>query len=306
MKLFYCDEFVLPLPSEHRFPMAKYRLLRERVESEPWVPAGSLAVPAAATDTQLARVHAADYIAAVVEGSLDATAVRRIGFPWSPELVERSRRSVGGTIAAARSALVDGSAGNLAGGTHHAFHDRGGGYCVFNDAAVAARAMQQEEGVGQILIVDCDVHQGDGTASIFAQDPSVATFSIHGRRNYPFRKQLSDVDVELEDGADDRTYLAALRAALPPLVQSSAPELAIYVAGADPYRDDRLGRMALTRAGLRERDRFVFDTLAAARIPFAVVMAGGYALEVDRIVDIHLATLAEAAAVVERHRAGMG
>lgn len=305
MKLFYCDEFVLPLPPAHRFPMAKYRLLRQRVESAPWARKESLEVPPPATDEQLARVHASEYIADVVEGSLDAAAVRRLGFPWSPELVERSRRSVGGTIAAARSAMVDGGAGNLAGGTHHAFRDRGQGYCVFNDAAVAARAMQQEEGVGRILIVDCDVHQGDGTASIFAQDPSVVTFSIHGRRNYPFRKQRSDVDVELEDGTDDRAYLAALCDALPSVVQSTGPELVVYVAGADPYRDDRLGRLALTRRGLRERDRLVFATLSAARVPFAVVMAGGYAREIDRIVDIHLATLAEAAAVVDRRATGM-
>lgn len=305
MRLFYCDEFVLPLPPGHRFPMAKYRRLRERVEADPVLSSLDLDVPPAATDDQLRRAHSAEYVAAVAEGRLDRAAVRRLGFPWSAELVERSRRSVGGTIAAAQCALRHGAAANLAGGTHHAFRDHGAGYCVFNDAAVAARAAQHEAGVGRVLIVDCDVHQGDGTASIFRDDPSVVTFSIHGERNFPFRKELSDIDVALADGTGDDDYLCALaeglRAAL-----TSPPELAIYLAGADPYRQDRLGRLALTRNGLRQRDEHVLSTLVDEGIPVAVVMAGGYAADVERIVDIHLATLMVAAACVARPPLGMG
>lgn len=304
MKLLYCDEFVLPLPPEHRFPMAKYRLLRERVQADPELSRIPLEVPTAATDEQLLRVHTPEYVEAVQHGRLERAAVRRMGFPWSPQLVERSRRSVGGTIAAARHALGHGVAANLAGGTHHAFRNFGSGYCVFNDVAVAARAMQSEEGLGRLLILDCDVHQGDGTAAIFRDDPAVVTCSLHGALNFPFRKERSDIDIALPDGTGDEHYLSALDEALDSALRAR-PELVLYLAGADPYHGDRLGRLALTRAGLRQRDRRVFETLKSAGVPVAVVMAGGYAREVDRIVDIHFGTLAEAAAVARR-RAGMG
>ena len=293
MQLFYTDIFELPLPPEHRFPMAKYRLLRERLLADGIVPAASLNVPDAATDRELLRVHSDRYLDQVVTGTLDRAAVRRMGFPWSPQLVERSRRSAGATLAACRAALAGGVAVNLAGGTHHAFADHGAGYCVFNDAAVAARAMQAEERAVRIIIVDCDVHQGDGTAAIFGGDPTVVTLSIHGQSNYPFRKQTSDFDIPLPDGTGDSEYLEALGDGLARALRGAAPDLAIYVAGADPYRGDRLGRLAVTKRGLRSRDRIVFETLARRAVPVAVVMAGGYA-RVEDVVDIHAATVTAA------------
>lgn len=289
MLIYYTDQFVLPLPPGHRFPMRKYAALRERVAAA----AGSLLrVPPAATDAELARVHDPAYVAAATGGSLDDRAVRRIGLPWTAAMIERSRRSAGATIAACRSALTYGGGINLAGGTHHAHRAHGEGFCVFNDAAVAARAMQAERGVRRVLIVDLDVHQGDGTAEIFLDDDSVFTFSIHGRNNFPFRKQSSDLDVELDDRCEDRAYLAALATTLPRAVQRSRPDLAIYLAGADPFVGDRLGKLALTKAGLAQRDQLVLATLHAASIPVAIAMAGGYAERIDDIVDIHYATVA--------------
>ncbi len=294
MKLFYADHFELPLPAGHRFPMAKYRLLREAVLASELVEASALEVPAAATDAELLRVHTPDYLRRVVSGELRPDEVRRLGFPWSPELVERSRRSVGGTLGACRSALERGCGVNLAGGTHHAFADRGEGYCVFNDAAVAARAMQAEGRAARVAIVDCDVHQGDGTAAIFNGDPSVFTLSIHGRGNYPFRKRAGDLDVGLADGTGDGEYLDALAAALGRLHAAGPFDLAIYLAGADPYAGDRLGRLALSREGLARRDREVFGFFRRRGTPVAVVMAGGYAPEVAEIVAIHVETVAAA------------
>jgi acetoin utilization deacetylase AcuC-like enzyme len=218
--------------------------------------------------------------------------MKRIGFPWSPSMIERSRRSAGATIAACRSALEYGCGVNLAGGTHHAHRGHGEGFCVFNDAAVATRAMQAEALAARVLIVDLDVHQGDGTAEIFAGDSSVFTFSLHGRNNFPFRKQGSDLDVELDDGTGDDAYLAALAVALPRALARSRPDLAIYLAGADPFCGDRLGKLALTKAGLAARDRYVLSMLRSAAVPVAVAMAGGYADSIDDIVDIHFATVA--------------
>ena len=288
MLIYYTDHFVLPLPPEHRFPMRKYAALRERVAA---VAGSLLREPEGATDQQLARAHDPAYIDAIACGRIDARAQRRIGFPWSPEMVERSRRSTGATIAACRSALLQGCGVNLAGGTHHAHRDFGEGFCVFNDAAVAARAMQAECGIARVLIVDLDVHQGDGTAAILAGDPSANTFSMHSRGNFPFRKAHSDLDVEFADGTDDRAYLAALANALPRAIECSRPQLAIYLAGADPFAGDSLGRLSLTKAGLAARDAFVLDTLRHARIPVAIAMAGGYADRIDDIVDIHFATV---------------
>jgi len=293
LQLFYTDIFELPLPPEHRFPMAKYRLLRERLVTDGTVPPESLVVPDAATDEELLRVHSREYLEQVVTGTLERAAVRRLGFPWSVQLVERARRSAGATLAACRAGLADGVAVNLAGGTHHAFSDRGEGYCVFNDVAVAARAMQAEGRAERILVVDCDVHQGDGTAAIFRGDPTVVTFSIHGQSNYPFRKQTSDIDVPLPDGAGDSDYLEALSGGLSLALPHTSPALAIYVAGADPYQGDRLGRLAVTKRGLRARDQLVFETLAAHDVPVAVVMAGGYS-PVEDVVDIHAATVGAA------------
>ncbi|MFO1414028.1 MAG: histone deacetylase [Burkholderiales bacterium] len=288
MQVFYTDHFVLPLPPGHRFPMRKYAALRERVGG---VAGDRLRVPDAATDAELARVHDPAYVAAVTGGTLDERALRRIGFPWSPGMVERSRRSAGATIAACRSALAHGVGVNLAGGTHHAHAAHGEGFCVFNDAAVAARAMQAEGRARRVLVVDLDVHQGDGTAAIFAGDDTVFTLSVHGRNNFPFRKTASRLDVELDDGTGDDAYLAALGAALPHAIASARADLAIYLAGADPFVGDRLGRLALTKAGLAARDRTVFAALRAAGLPVAVAMAGGYADAIDDIVDIHFATV---------------
>ena len=293
MKIYYTDQYVLPLPPGHRFPMRKYAALRERVAPMAGV---RLDEPAAATVAELTRVHDASYVAAVLDGTLDTAALRRIGFPWSAAMVERSRRSTGATIAACRSAMQFGCGVNLAGGTHHAHAAFGEGFCVFNDAAVAARTLQVEDGVGNVLIVDLDVHQGDGTAAIFADDASVFTMSLHGRGNFPFRKASSDFDVELEDGTADRAYLATLAVALPRALERAQPSLVIYLAGADPFVGDRLGKLALTKAGLRQRDDFVLDTLCRQRIPVAIAMAGGYAENIDDIVDIHLATVTAALA----------
>jgi acetoin utilization deacetylase AcuC-like enzyme len=286
--IFASDTFVLPLPAGHRFPMSKYARLRERVAGF----APSLVdVPEPASDAELRRVHDAAYVDAVARGTLDARAQRRIGFPWSPAMVERSRRSSGATLAACRRALDGGLGINLAGGTHHAHRDRGEGYCVFNDAAVASRAMQAEGRARRILVVDLDVHQGDGTAAIFDGDASVTTLSIHGRHNFPFRKARSAIDIELDDGTGDDPYLATLRTVLPRAIDRARPDLAIYLAGADPYAGDRLGRLALSKAGLAERDRTVLDGLGARGIPIAVAMAGGYAEDVEDVVDIHEATI---------------
>lgn len=275
--------------------MEKYALLRERVAVSPL--GASLVDPPAASDDEILRAHDAGYLARVATGALSALEVRRIGFPWSLAMVERSRRSSGATLQACRAALADGIAVNLAGGTHHAFRDRGEGYCVFNDSAIAALAMQAEGRVRRVVVVDCDVHQGNGTASILAGDPSVFTLSIHGANNFPFTKEASDLDVELPDGTGDDAYLEALRDALASALGHARPDLAIYLAGADPYADDRLGRLALSKDGLRERDRRVLGTLAQWGIPTAVTMAGGYARCIHDTVDIHFTTVETAAAL---------
>lgn len=302
MLLFYADHFVLPLPPEHRFPMDKYRRLRERLVASGRFAAEDFREPPAASDIQLARAHAHDYVHRVSEGSLSAQQVRRIGFPWSLAMVERSRRSAGATIEAARAALRGhargkGCAANLAGGTHHAHHDFGSGFCVFNDSAVAARAMQTEEDVGQIAIIDCDVHQGDGTAAIFENDRSIFTFSLHGANNFPVNKQRSDLDIALADGTADAAYLAALQRGLDDVFARSRPELVFYLAGADPFAGDRLGRLAVSKEGLRQRDEFVIQRCQAEGVPLSIAMAGGYADEIDDIVDIHANTVLAAAAL---------
>lgn len=295
MRVYYSDQYVIPLPSDHRFPMRKYAMLRERVEIlcslGPW----ELAASEPASDDDILAVHFAAYLERVKAGALTEQEVRRIGFPWSPNLVERSRRSVGGTLAACRSALYDGVAANLAGGTHHAYPDHGEGYCVFNDVAIAARRMQRERLARRIAILDCDVHQGNGTAAVFAEDTTVFTFSIHGAKNFPFQKENSDLDLALDDNTGDEPYLELLDAALNTAIESSKADLAIYLAGADPYFDDRLGRLALTKKGLKARDQLVFETCRKHGIPLAIVMAGGYARQVEDTVDIHLATVRAAA-----------
>ena len=271
--------------------MEKYRRLRQRVATSDEHRNDVLVVPAAATQEDLERCHCRAYVEAVFGGTLTAAEVRRIGFPWSPAMVERSRRSTGATIAAARAALEDGIAANLAGGTHHAFANAGEGYCVFNDAAVAIRAMQAVGAIERACVIDLDVHQGNGTASILSGDDSAWTLSIHGVKNFPLRKVPSDIDVSLPDGTGDREYATTLQSALQRLSQAGPFDLAIFLAGADPYEHDRLGRLALTKQGLAERDRRVIDWCRSRQIPLAIAMAGGYAPCVDDIVEIHASTL---------------
>jgi acetoin utilization deacetylase AcuC-like enzyme len=291
MKIFATDQFLFPLPAGHQFPVQKYALLRQRVEEEDLAWPDSLVVPHAATDEELAHAHDPEYIRRVRQGELTPAEVRRIGFPWSPELVERSRRTTGGTIEACRAALDDGVAVNLAGGTHHAFRDAGEGYCLFNDSAVAVRLLQAEGRIRRAIILDCDVHQGNGTAVLFRADPTVFTFSIHMAGHFPHKKEQSDLDVPLEDGTSDAAYLAALDRGLDQALTAAKADLAVYLAGADPYYNDRLGRLALTKGGLAERDRRVLARCRAAGLPVAIAMAGGYARKVEDTVDIHLQTV---------------
>jgi acetoin utilization deacetylase AcuC-like enzyme len=302
---FYADQFVLPLPAQHRFPMAKYRLLRDRITAE--LPGVRMAQAPPASDGELALAHTPIYIDAIAQGSLTAPAQREIGFPWSEAMAQRARRSVGATVSAARLALglhagadaPQGLAANLAGGTHHAYAHKGGGFCVFNDVAVAARLMQAEwrrrpEGRGrlplQVAIIDLDVHQGNGTASIFAGDDSVFTLSLHGAKNFPFRKEASSLDVELPDGCSDAPYLQALGQALDELERRFTPGLVLYLAGADPFEGDRLGRLKLSYDGLEARDRRVFDWAWQRRIPLAFAMAGGYGVDIHQTVQVQVNT----------------
>lgn len=287
MRVFYCDHFLLPLPEGHRFPMEKYPRLRARVAARGW---DDLRVPHAATDEDLTRVHDPSYVRHVVSGELTREEIRRIGFPWSRGLVERSRRSVGGTMCAAGAALEDEVSASLAGGTHHAFRDRGEGFCVFNDVAVATRTLQAEGRVRRVVVVDLDVHQGNGTAAIFRGDDSVFTLSVHGANNFPFRKEVGDLDIELPDGTGDVAYLEAVERGVRAAVAQGS-DLAFFLAGADAFVGDRLGRLAVTKEGMAERDALVFDLCARAGLPVAVVMSGGYARDVEDTVDIHDATL---------------
>ena len=294
MKAFYSDHLLVPLPAGHRFPMPKYARLHQRV-AEARLPGVELTASAPASDEQLLRVHNAEYLKRSLCGELTEREMRRIGFPWSPELVVRSRYAVGGTIDASRAALSDGLAVNLAGGTHHAYPDHGEGYCVFNDVAVAARAMQAEHRAVRIVILDCDVHQGNGTAVIFAADPTVFTFSVHGAKNFPFHKEQSDLDIALPDGSGDEVFLEAVRVGVTRGVELAQADLAIYIAGADPFVGDRLGRLAMTKAGLAERDRWVLGYCCQRGLPVAVVMGGGYARQAEDVVDIHQQTVRVAA-----------
>ena len=296
MHAYYADQFVLPLPEGHRFPMAKYRLLRDRIAEQ--LPGVALQVAPPAADSELALAHDGSYIDAISDGTLPPAAQREIGFPWSPAMAERARRSVGATVAASRIAWTEGVAGNLAGGTHHSYAHKGSGFCVFNDVAVAARLMQVEQARARgrpgaplkVAVIDLDVHQGNGTAHIFREDHSVFTLSLHGARNFPFRKEASDLDVELPDGCTDDAYLEALAQALDTLEQRFAPQLLFYLAGADPHEGDRLGRLALTHDGLEARDRRVFDWAWQRRIPLAFAMAGGYGRDLEDTLTAQLNT----------------
>jgi acetoin utilization deacetylase AcuC-like enzyme len=293
MKAFYSDHFVLPLPEGHRFPMAKYSMLKQRVAQE-LLGVAMLEAPAA-TDGELALAHSPEYVQAVKSGGLSPEALREIGFPWSPAMAVRSVRSAGASIAAARVAMKEGIAGNLAGGTHHASAHQGGGFCVFNDIAVAARVLQMEHFRAskqslKVLVIDLDVHQGNGTASIFAHDPSVFTLSLHGEKNFPFRKVNSDLDVGLPDGCTDDPYLEALLRALESVNARFSADFVIYLAGADAHEGDRLGRLKLTEKGMAQRDQCVFDWVKGIHKPMFICMGGGYGHNLDTTVSVQMNT----------------
>jgi acetoin utilization deacetylase AcuC-like enzyme len=300
MKIFYADHFVLPLPPGHRFPMSKYRMLRERVMAAGIIPPHELVEPPAATDAQLALAHDPAYVRRVVDGSLDAQEQRRIGFPWSQQMVERSRRSVGATMNAARAALDDGFAANLAGGTHHAYADRGEGYCIFNDVAVAIRWLMREQRVRRAVIFDTDVHQGNGTAAIFRDEPDVFSFSVHGANNFPFRKESSTLDIALPDGSTDADYLAAVGEGLATAFATGRFDIAFYIAGADAHEHDQLGRLRVSAHALAQRDEMVLGACARLGVPVVVVMAGGYGRDVQDTVSIHLNSVLTAASLALR------
>ncbi len=282
--------YVIPLPDGHRFPIAKYALLRDALLAQGIVAPQHVHDPARADETQLTRVHTTEYVRGLFEGSLDAAAIRRIGFPWSPQLVERSRRAVGGTIACAQHALVAGVAMNLAGGTHHAFADRGEGFCVFNDVAVAIAQLRADKLVRRVAIVDLDVHQGNGTHAIFAGDADTYTFSMHGKRNYPFTKVAGSLDIELDDGTSDTMYLQLLADVLPQVLRDARADMVFYLAGADPHEGDRLGRLGLTHEGLQRRDAMVLEMCRDVGLPVAITIAGGYGRTISDTVDAHAST----------------
>jgi len=294
LKIFYTDTFPIPLPEKHSFPKNKYFLLRKRILEELGDQPVDLRVPEPASDEDIIRAHDPAYLRRLQNGELTAKEIRRVGLPWSPQIVRRARYSAGATIAACQAALNEGIAVNLGGGTHHAFSDRGQGYCWLNDSAIASRAMQTEGLAGKILIIDCDVHQGNGTAAIVKNDLTIFTFSIHGKNNFPYHKETSSLDIELADGTDDAGYLKALEKGLAASMQNFKADLVIYLAGADPYKDDRFGRLALTKEGLAQRDHLVLQNIYKAGLPAAVTMAGGYARNVQDTVDLHFQTVLSA------------
>jgi acetoin utilization deacetylase AcuC-like enzyme len=285
-RLFYTDHYVLPLPPGHRFPIEKYRLLRELLQAD-----GGFVLEAAplAPVTVIERTHDPEYVRAFVQGTLGDAAMRRIGFPWSEGLVRRTLASVGGTLSATQEALTCGWSGTLAGGTHHAFRAEGSGFCVFNDIAVAIAWLRVERGVRRVAVVDLDVHQGDGTAEIFRDDPDVLTLSVHCRNNFPLRKQKSRIDVEMDAGVEDAAYLQRLNEGLPMVLQFK-PEIIFYQSGVDGLAEDRLGKLALTQAGLENRDRQVMEMAQAANVPLVITLGGGYAEPIRRTVEAHANT----------------
>ena len=295
MKIFYTDSFPIALPKGHRFPITKYALLRKRLTDSKLFKPQDLYISRAATAAEITRAHDPNYLHRVENGELTAKEIRRIGLPWSPELVERARRSAGATVEACLAALDDGVAVHLGGGTHHAFINRGQGYCIFNDSVIAVRALQAETQIKRVLILDCDVHQGNGTAALLQNDPTTFTFSIHGKNNFPYRKEKSDLDIALDDNADDQIYLDALKNGLRVSLKRARADAAIFLAGADPFIDDRFGRLALNKEGLAQRDRMVLDACRRSGLPVAVTMAGGYAPDIEDTVDIHFQTVKIAA-----------
>ena len=303
MRVYASDSHVVELPAGHRFPMGKYRALRELLLARGVLEGREILDAEPARPELLASVHDAGYVRALLSGSLDRAALRRLGFPWSAAYALRARASVGGTMQAVRAALEDGLAGALAGGTHHAHHDQGAGYCAFNDLAIAARWLLDEAGLERVLVFDVDVHQGDGTAALLAGEPRAFTASLHGARNFPARKATSDLDVPLPDGTRDDEYLDALDQALDEALERARPDLVLVQAGVDPLEADRLGRLALTHAGLRERDRRLLERFTAAGLPVALTLGGGYGEPITATLEAHVGTY-DVAKGFERRSAG--
>jgi acetoin utilization deacetylase AcuC-like enzyme len=300
MQAFYSDRYVIALPDGHRFPIVKYAMIRERLGKENALAPSRISEPRPAERGEILLAHTADYYDRLVAGRLTEREIRRLGLPWSEALVGRSRLSVAGTLEAARAALVDGISANLGGGTHHAFADHGEGFCVLNDIAVAIRALKAEGLIRRASVVDCDVHQGNGTAAIFADDPEVFTLSLHGEKNYPLVKQQSTVDVALADHTGDEEYLALLSDHLAILLDRFRPDIVFYQSGVDPYHDDRLGRLALTIDGLKQRDLMVFEACRSRSIPCVITLGGGYARRVEDTVEAHCNTVLAACSVFGR------
>ena len=294
MRAAYSDRYVIDLPEHHTFPIQKYRLICEKLLTEGTLACADLVEPGLAIDEDLLLVHTSDYVNRMQNGELTDKELRRLGLPWSPKLVQRSRSSVSGTVTAARIAITNGVAVNMGGGTHHAYADHGEGYCVFNDIAVATRVLRREHIIRKALIVDLDVHQGNGTAAIFAEDPDTFTFSIHGAKNYPLRREISSLDLALPDKTGDKEYLATLVEYLPGILKSFNPDIVFYQAGVDPFFDDRLGRLSMTHDGLRQRDEYVFWNCMQSGIPVVITIGGGYARNVSDTVEAHCNTIRSA------------
>jgi acetoin utilization deacetylase AcuC-like enzyme len=294
LKVSHHPDYYLPLPEGHPFPMVKYTLVYDRLRETGLLPAANIMLPEEATRADLERVHEKDYLDRLFGEGLSVTEQRAIGVPWSPRLLRRSRLAVQGTILAAEAALEQGRGGNLAGGTHHAFADHGEGFCVLNDIAVAIRRLQHEKRTERALVIDLDVHQGNGTAAIFEGDDSVFTFSMHGERNYPSRKMRSTLDIGLPDGIDDEAYLSTLEINLPKLIENFSPDVVFYLAGVDVAAGDRYGRFNLSDDGIRARDRCVLEWTRRHGLPLAITLAGGYSPNPVRTAMLHTIVFEEA------------
>lgn len=294
MRVSYSDGYFVPLPEGHPFPMAKFPALHQLLLREAIIHPSEVVTPRQAEWSDLLRVHTAPYLSSLSAGTLPKQAERRMGLPWSQRLVVRSRLAVQGTINTAMMALEDSLAANLAGGTHHAFPGHGEGFCVLNDVAVAIQLLKQSCWIRRALVIDLDVHQGNGTAAIFREDPEVFTFSMHGAKNYPFEKPPSTLDVPLPDATTDAAYLETLRQHLPDVLDQAAPDLVFYLAGIDVMADDRYGRMALSRDGLHARDRYVLEAIRARAHPVALLLSGGYAATPELTADLHAVAFREA------------
>ena len=290
MHVFYTPRYYADIGAGHVFPIRKFELVRNKLLAEGTLQPDELIEPDPASVEDVLLVHTDDYVSRLCNGSLTAKEIRRLGLPWSESLVRRSFYAVGGTLAATRASLAEGYSSNLAGGTHHSFPDRGEGFCVLNDVAIAVRAMRARNLIRRAAIVDCDVHQGNGTATIFSGDTDTFTFSIHGTNNYPLFKAQSSLDVELSDGAGDKEYLECLAHHLP-TVFAHDPDIVFYLAGADPYAGDKLGRLALSIDGLRTRDEFVLRECYEREAPVVTVMSGGYGKDINDTIEIHCNTI---------------